>query len=104
MAGINFIEDGEFTPPLKFRNEIIDHQKKSIEMKIYTIKHKVFKHDAYLGHVIVANSEDEVREIAKSKSADEGKDVWNAAIVEEHGDYTCQRTEPFILLSDFQAG
>jgi len=31
MAGINFIEDGEFTPPLKFRNEIINHQKQKKE-------------------------------------------------------------------------
>ena len=34
-------------------------------MKIYTIEHEEFNYDAYLGHVIVANSEDEVREIAK---------------------------------------
>ena len=73
-------------------------------MKIYTIKHEVFNYDAYLGHVIVANSEDEVREIAKNKSADEGKEVWETAKVEEHGDYTCHRTEPFVLLSDFRAG
>ena len=73
-------------------------------MKIYTIEHEVFNYDAYLGHVIVANSEDEVREIAKSKSEDEGKDIWNTAKVEEHGDYTCHRTEPFVLLSDFRAG
>lgn len=73
-------------------------------MKIYTIEHEVFNYDAYLGHVIVANSEDEVREIAKSISADEGKDIWNIAKVEEHGDYTCHRTEPFVLLSDFRAG
>ena len=73
-------------------------------MKIYTIEHEEFKYDAYLGHVIVANSEDEVREIAKSKSADEGKEVWNTAKVEECGEYTCHRTEPFVLLSDFRAG
>ena len=73
-------------------------------MKIYTIEHEVFNYDAYLGHVIVANSEDEVREIAKSKSADEGKEVWNNAKVEECGEYTCHRTEPFVLLSDFRAG
>jgi len=73
-------------------------------MKIYTIEHEVFNYDAYLGNVIVAKSEDEVREIAKSKSADEGKDIWNTAKVEEHGDYTCHRTEPFVLLSDFRAG
>ena len=73
-------------------------------MKIYTIEHEDFNYDAYLGHVIVANSEDEVREIAKSKSADEGKDVWDIAKVEECGEYTCHRTEPFVLLSDFRAG
>lgn len=73
-------------------------------MKIYTIEHEEFNYDAYLGHVIVANSEDEVREIAKSKSADEGKKVWNTAKVEECDEYTCHRTEPFVLLSDFRAG
>ena len=73
-------------------------------MKIYTIEHEEFNYDAYLGHVIVANSEDEVREIAKSNSADEGKEVWNTAKVEECGEYTCHRTEPFVLLSDFRAG
>ena len=73
-------------------------------MKIYTIEHEEFNYDAYLGHVIVANSEDEVREIAKSNSADEGKEVWNTAKVEECGEYTCHRKEPFVLLSDFRAG
>lgn len=73
-------------------------------MKIYTIKHDQVDYDAYLGHVIVANSEDEVREIAKNKSADEGKEIWDSAKVEEHGFYTCHRTEPFILLSDFHNG
>ena len=73
-------------------------------MKIYTIEHEVFNYDANMGHVIVANSELEVREIAKQNSCDEGEDVWDTAKVEECGDYTCHRTEPFILLSDFRAG
>lgn len=73
-------------------------------MKIFTIKHAEFCYDSYGGHVIVANSEEEVRAIAKNKAADEGQEVWNTAKVEVCGDYTCHRTEPFILLSDFRAG
>lgn len=72
-------------------------------MKIYTIEHEKFDYDSYMGHVVVANSEEEVRQLAKEKSADEGKDVWDNAKVEECGEYTCHRTEPFILMSDFRA-
>ena len=73
-------------------------------MKIYTIEHKNLSYDAYMGHTVVANSESEVRELAKGISADEGKAIWDSAKVEEHGEYTCHRTEPFILMSDFRAG
>ena len=73
-------------------------------MKIYTIEHENFNYDAYMGHTVVANSELEVRELAKGISADEGKEIWDTAKVEEHGEYTCHRTEPFILMSDFRAG
>ena len=73
-------------------------------MKIYTIEHSEFNYDAYMGHTVVANFELEVREIAKSKSADEGKYVWEKAEVLECGEYTGRRTEPFILMSDFNAG
>ena len=73
-------------------------------MKIYTITHEDFSYDAYMGHTVVANSELEVRELAKDISADEGKEIWNTAKIEEHGKYTSDKTEPFILMSDFQAG
>jgi len=63
-------------------------------MNIYTIEHENFEYDSYMGHVIVANSEIEVREIAKKEAADEGKEVWETAKVEECGKYTCHRTEP----------
>ena len=75
-----------------------------IKMKIYAIEHENFAYDSYMGHVVVANSEEEVRQLAKETSADEGKDVWDNAKVEECGEYTCHRTEPFILMSDFRAG
>lgn len=73
-------------------------------MKIYTIEHGQGGWDSFHGHVIVANSEQEVRDIAKEKSADEGEEVWDTADVLECGDYTCDRKEPFVLLSDFNAG
>ena len=74
-------------------------------MKIYTIEQQGdFCYDSYGGHIIVANSEKEVIKIAMKKSADEGKEVWKTAKIEECGDYTCHRTEPFILMSDFRAG
>lgn len=73
-------------------------------MNIYTIEHENFQYDSYMGHVIVANSETEVREIAKKEARNEGEEVWETTKVEECGKYTCDRIEPFILLSDFQAG
>lgn len=73
-------------------------------MKIYKIDHKEFNYDAYMGHVIIANTEDEVRKLAQDKFADEGKDVWVVANIECHGQYTGKETTPFILLSDFNAG
>ena len=73
-------------------------------MKIFLIEHDEFNYDAYSGHVIVANNENEVRELAKKGSADEGKDIWDKAIVTEEGVYSGTKTEPFKLLSDFHAG
>jgi hypothetical protein len=72
-------------------------------MKIYKINIKYFIYDAFCAHIIVANSEQEVREIAKNKCADEGKDVWDSAEIEECGEYTGKETEPFVLLSHFNA-
>ena len=72
-------------------------------MKIYLIEHKEFNYDAYMGHVIVANNEIEVIELAKKVSADEGKDIWGKATITEEGNYSGIKTEPFKLLSDFHA-
>jgi hypothetical protein len=73
-------------------------------MKIYLIGHSVFGYDFYRGHVIIANRESEVRDMAANNCADEGGDVWETADIEECGTYTGGRTEPFILLSDYNAG
>lgn len=73
-------------------------------MEIYTIEHEEFSYDAYMGHVVVANSEEEVRQLAKNIAADEGKEIWDKAVVYVCGEYTGHRTEPFILLSDYRAG
>ncbi|WP_374440475.1 hypothetical protein [Epilithonimonas sp.] len=73
-------------------------------MKIYTIQHDKKDWDCYMGHVIVANNHEEVRKLAKDIAEDEGVEIWNDAIIEECGEYTSQRNEPFILMSDFKNG
>jgi len=73
-------------------------------MKIFTISHNKIDPDSYQGHVAVADSESQVRLLAKSVAADEGKDVWDGAEVTCCGEYTCHRKEPFILMSDFRNG
>ena len=73
-------------------------------MKIYTITHQENGYDFYLGHVVIANSETEVRKLAIENSADEGGRVWEKAEIIEQGKYTGDETEPIILMSDFNAG
>lgn len=73
-------------------------------MKIYTIQHDKINYDCYIGHVIVANNHEEVRKLAKDIAADEGVEIWNNAIIEKCGEYTCHRKEPFILMSNFNQG
>ena len=73
-------------------------------MKIYLIKHDQIHYDGFMQHVIIANSEQEVREIAKNQCANERTEVWNTAIVDEVSAYSGKNTKPFILLSNFNAG
>ena len=72
-------------------------------MKIFSITHDKFGYDFYLGHIIVANNENEVRELAKKGCSDEGNDIWDVATVTIEGNYTGKKTEPFKLLSDYKA-
>lgn len=73
-------------------------------MKIFKISHDNKRYDFFLGHVIVANNVQEVINLAKHVSADEGISIWDEAIVSEVGNYTGEIRDPFILLSDFNAG
>lgn len=73
-------------------------------MKIYTIKHDENEYDSFLSHAIVANTELEVRCLAKLDPGDEGEEIWDTAKIEEQGEYTGNKTEPFILMSVFRAG
>jgi hypothetical protein len=73
-------------------------------MKIYSIFSKgELDYDCYKGHIIVANSEEEVIELAKEEAAVEGKEAWDTEVFFE-GEYLGEEKEPFILLSDFNAG
>ena len=73
-------------------------------MKIFSISHKMFGWNMYLGHIVVAHTEEEVRAIAISLSAHEGELIWEEVPVLIEGEYTGSKTEPFILLSSFVAG
>ena len=75
-----------------------------MKMYIYTITHDDFGYDCYHGHTIVAENIPQAVKLAKDKAADEGKDVWSGAGVQDHGVYTGANKEPFILMSDYNAG
>lgn len=70
-------------------------------MKIFLIKHDMWKHDSYLAHVMAANTEQEVRDLAKRCAQDEGKAVWETAKVTEEGKYIGTKIKPFRILSDY---
>jgi len=69
-------------------------------MKIFKITSNFVNLDCNLEHVIVANKIKEVRLLAADNAADEGKNVWLSAKVEKVGDYTGDKTEPFILITN----
>lgn len=73
-------------------------------MKIFVITHTNYGYDVYNGHVVIANDESEVRQLAKSLACGEGEDVWDVAEIQQVGIYIDSKKEPFILLSDFSAG
>ena len=74
-------------------------------MRIYKISHEEYSYDSYNGHVIVANTKDEVRDLAMSICANEGKDIWiEAGIIKIYGEYTGEHKVPFIIMSSFNAG
>lgn len=60
-------------------------------------------YDAYDSHIIVADTEKTVRNLASDISADEGQNVWKTAKIEICGNYTSKETLPFILSSSFNA-
>lgn len=73
-------------------------------MKIFLIGHEDWGSDCYSDFVIVANDENEVREMAKRMAADEGKEPWKTANITTEGEYIGDKKEPFCLLSSFHAG
>lgn len=74
-------------------------------MKIYSIGIEHQGYDTYDAHIIVANNEQEVIEMAQEISADEGGRIWKeGSRIKIEGNYTGQKEEPFFLLSSFNAG
>lgn len=73
-------------------------------MNIYLIKHEEWGYDCYDSLIIVANNDNEVRELAKKAHADEGEDIWGTAAITLEGEYRGSQTSPFILHKSFNAG
>lgn len=70
-------------------------------MKIYLIKHEKKSFNCYWAHVVIANKEEEVRELAKKICADEGEEIWDSARIEHVGESVWSDSEPFVLLSEY---
>ena len=73
-------------------------------MKIYLIERADWDYDEYDSHVIVANNETEVRDIATKKEYSDIKKEWGLAQVSIVCNYDGELTKPFILLSSYNAG
>ena len=73
-------------------------------MKIYDISIDDYGYDRNDQFIIVANNENEVRELAMSNAADEGANAWTDADLTKEGNYTGKETKPFILCKSFNAG
>lgn len=74
-------------------------------MNIYLIERDAFDFlsSAYNAHVIAANDEAEVRKVAKKTYSNNETD-WDKAKITLQGIYTGEHKNPFIILSDFDAG
>jgi hypothetical protein len=79
-------------------------------MNIYLIyatnKEKYDWYDTYDSFCIVANDNEEVRKIASENPGYEGANTWldsNNSNIELVGTYIGKETEPFILISSFNA-
>ena len=73
-------------------------------MKIFLIGHDNLDYGCYSDFVIVANDENEVREMAKKMAANEGTEPWETANITTEGEYIGDNKEPFCLLASFHAG
>ena len=61
-------------------------------------------YDCYMGHVIVAENKRQILAMVKNMSADEGRDIWEKAKIENLGEYKGTIKDNFVVLSDFNAG
>lgn len=70
----------------------------------YIIRQDRIGYDETISFVIIANFKDEVLKLAKDNCGDEGQDVWKIENIEELGMWVGLKTDPFILVNDFNAG
>lgn len=76
-------------------------------MNIYSISWQQDEedgHEVYDAHIIVADNEQQVVNLAKFICAEECANVWELANVKLEGIYTGSVINPFILLSSYISG
>lgn len=74
-------------------------------MPIYHIEQtEVDSYDMHSAHVIIANNEEEVRQLAKKEAGSEGPEVWDTAKITKVGLCLDVFEHPYILLSSYHAG
>ena len=61
----------------------------------------IYDYDAF---VIVANCEDEARELAINEANHQPSQPWEQADIEELGEYIGSHQNPFVLLGSYNAG
>ena len=61
-------------------------------------------YDSFDSHIVIADTEEQVLQLAKEKAADEGEEAWVKDNIKKYGKCSIEYAQPLILLSSFNAG
>lgn len=98
------IQNKDGSKHIRFREELVFVEKQ--DLKIYLLERQdEVGWDEYAGHVIAAENEEEVIEIAQTKERGNHTDAdWSKAKISLLGEYSGDSMQSHIILSDFNAG
>ena len=61
-------------------------------------------YDSFDSHIVIADTEEQVLQLAKEEAAAEGKNAWVKDNIKKYGKCSIEYAQPLILLSPFNAG